>query len=242
MQVIHERCAGLDVHKKQVVACIRLQDGASIEHQVRSFETTTSALFELASWLAENHVRYAVMEATGVYWKPVWHILAEEFELMLANAQHVKNVPGRKTDEPESICTELIRDDAGLGAAPTIFGVGCFGTYTQLQFTGDGTLYLLAASGSGAQVRLGRSDDQGETWSFQDVVIQGLPPNGDVRYFGMTPIKPYTSPDIYDPDQWVFLFSGADSAGLARHSYLGLLELPYGPVRVCCGWGFRKRE
>jgi transposase len=66
--------------------------------QVRSFATTTTALLELADWLAEHRVTHVAMEATGVYWKPIWHLLEEHFELILANAQHIKNVPGRKTD------------------------------------------------------------------------------------------------------------------------------------------------
>lgn len=98
MQLLHERCAGLDVHKKDVVACVRIQTGSSAENHVQRFGTTTSALFELSSWLSSHGVCHVVMEATGVYWKPVWHILADEFELLLANATHVKSVPGRKTD------------------------------------------------------------------------------------------------------------------------------------------------
>ena len=99
MEVLYPRCAGLDVHKKTVVACVRIQQGAAIEHEVRTFETTTSGLLDLSAWLSEKGCTLAAMEATGVYWKPVWHILADgEFELLLANAAHVKNVPGRKTD------------------------------------------------------------------------------------------------------------------------------------------------
>lgn len=99
MQVVHARCAGLDVHKKNVVACVRIQDSQGIQHYVRTFDTTTSALMELAQWLHENGCQDAVVESTGVYWKPVWHVLAsDELKLVLANAEHVRNLPGRKSD------------------------------------------------------------------------------------------------------------------------------------------------
>ena len=98
MDVIYPRCAGLDVHKQTVVACARIAgDGAPMQ-QVRTFETTTSGLLSLADWLESFGVEHVAMEATGVYWKPVWHVLEGHFELVLANAAHVKNVPGRKTD------------------------------------------------------------------------------------------------------------------------------------------------
>jgi len=97
MQVLYPRCAGLDVHKDMVMARVRCV--SKPEHdEVRSFDTTTSALLELGDWLAEHGVTHVAMEATGVYWKPIWHLLEERFELILANAQHIKNVPGRKTD------------------------------------------------------------------------------------------------------------------------------------------------
>jgi transposase len=87
------------VHKESVVACVRLADGRRIDRETRRFATTTARLSELAAWLAEHGVTHVVMEATGVSWKPVWHILEDgPFELLLANAAHVKNVPGRKTD------------------------------------------------------------------------------------------------------------------------------------------------
>ena len=100
MEVLYPRCAGLDVHKDTVVACIRVQGTGSraTTTETRSFKTHTAALLELLSWLEQNECTHVVMEATGVYWKPVWHILAGPFELVLANAKHVRNVPGRKTD------------------------------------------------------------------------------------------------------------------------------------------------
>jgi transposase len=99
MEVLYLRCCGLDVHKETVVACLRLVSGGKVDTDVRTFETTTAGLIALSEWLAENSCTQIAMEATGIYWKPVWHILADgEFELILANAAHVKNVPGRKTD------------------------------------------------------------------------------------------------------------------------------------------------
>jgi transposase len=99
LDVLHHRCAGLDVHKKTVVACIRWvgPDGV-VARSTRTFATTTAALLELADWLAAEGVRHLAMESTGVYWKPVWHLLEGRFELMLVNARHIKQVPGRKTD------------------------------------------------------------------------------------------------------------------------------------------------
>lgn len=98
MKLIHERCAGLDVHKKTVVVCVRIGDGGRVERKLRTFATTTKALLELGDWLLEHQVTHAVMESTGVYWKPVWHVLESFVYLSLANATEVKNLPGRKSD------------------------------------------------------------------------------------------------------------------------------------------------
>lgn len=98
MEVIYPRCAGLDVHKQTVVACVRIAHSGAPLQEVRTFATTTSGLLALADWLDGHGVQHVAMEATGVYWKPVWHVLEGHFELVLANAAHVKNVPGRKTD------------------------------------------------------------------------------------------------------------------------------------------------
>jgi transposase len=99
MEVIHPRCAGLDVHKDTVVASVRLATGREVAVEVRTFATTTAGLLALSAWLAERGCTHVVMEATGIYWKPVWHVLSDgEVTLILANAAHVKNVPGRKTD------------------------------------------------------------------------------------------------------------------------------------------------
>lgn len=99
METIVERPAGLDVHKAQVTACARTptQDGGREEH-IAEFPTTVTGLLTLRDWLAAHGVTQVTMEATGVYWKPVWAILEDEFECILVNARHVKQVPGRKTD------------------------------------------------------------------------------------------------------------------------------------------------
>jgi transposase len=98
MEVVYSRCAGLDVHKKLIVACARMIDGGRIIRMKERFGTTTGELERLAAWMTEHQVTHAAMESTGVYWKPVWHVLEEDFQLILANAQHVKAVPGRKSD------------------------------------------------------------------------------------------------------------------------------------------------
>src|SRR5271154_4585846 len=99
MDVMHERCAGLDVHKAKIVACVRLTIGGKVNRECRTFDTTTTGLLALLAWLSESGCTHVAMEATGVYWKPVWNILSDgPFELTVANAQHIRNVPGRKTD------------------------------------------------------------------------------------------------------------------------------------------------
>jgi len=99
MEVMHERVAGLDVHKASIVACVRLQAGGKSNRQCRSFDTTTDGLLALLEWLVECRCTHVAMEATGVYWLPVWKILGEgDFTLIVANAAHIKNVPGRKSD------------------------------------------------------------------------------------------------------------------------------------------------
>ena len=94
MESIIERCCGLDVHKKSVVACVITPEGQA----VRTFSTMTKELLALADWLKEHRVTQVAMESTGVYWKPVYNLLEEEFTVMVVNARHMKAVPGRKTD------------------------------------------------------------------------------------------------------------------------------------------------
>jgi transposase len=99
MDIIYERVAGLDVHKKTVVACVRTMAGRKVARECRTFDTTTTGLLALLEWLTESGCAHVAMEATGVYWIPVWGVLNDgSFELVLANAAHIKNVPGRKTD------------------------------------------------------------------------------------------------------------------------------------------------
>jgi transposase len=102
MDVLVERCAGLDVHKDTVMAVVRrpTTDGSGREQEVRRYRTFTAALRELRAWLLAERVSQVAMEATGSYWKPVWHVLEAEagYELLLCNPRHVKNLPGRTTD------------------------------------------------------------------------------------------------------------------------------------------------
>src|SRR4051794_39010162 len=97
MELLYERCAGLDVHKKTVTACVWLSAG-KVSHQTRTFSTMTAELLALSDWLQSLEVTHVAMESTGVYWKPIYNLLEGHFELRLVNAQHVKAVPGRKTD------------------------------------------------------------------------------------------------------------------------------------------------
>src|SRR5260221_13052186 len=98
MELLHRRCCGLDVHKDTVVACLRLVSNGKVTTEVRTFRTITADLLKLSGWLAGNDCPHVAMEATGVYWKPVWDILGGGgFVLVLANAGHVRKVPGRKT-------------------------------------------------------------------------------------------------------------------------------------------------
>ena len=95
MEVINERCCGLDVHKKTVVACVLTPEGS----ETRTFRTMTQGLLELADWLVEHEVSHVAMESTGVFWKPVYNLLEGlELTLLVVNARHMKAVPGRKTD------------------------------------------------------------------------------------------------------------------------------------------------
>src|SRR6267143_1259047 len=98
MEVLYPRCAGLDVHAGSVTACARIATDAQVTYDHHTVPTTTAGLFALAEWLTTHGCTHVAMEATGVYWKPVWHILEGDFTLVLANAQHIKAVPGRKTD------------------------------------------------------------------------------------------------------------------------------------------------
>jgi transposase len=114
METIVERPAALDVHKAQVTVCARVPGPSGERVQdLAEFPTTVRGLLALRDWLAERRVTQVAMEATGVFWKPVWYVLEDDFELLLVNARHVKQVPGRKTDvsDAEWLCRLL---EAGL--------------------------------------------------------------------------------------------------------------------------------
>jgi len=114
METIVDRAAGLDVHKAQVTACVRVPGrGRARAQEVAEFQTTVRGLLALRDWLKAHRVTQVAMEATGVYWKPVWAILEDEFDCLLVNARHVKQVPGRKTDVSDAawLCQLL---EAGL--------------------------------------------------------------------------------------------------------------------------------
>jgi transposase len=105
MERMIERCAGLDVHKKTVAACVRVagtKRGQRVQH-VKTFGTTTVELLALRDWLEAHAVTHVAMESTGVYWKPVYYILEEIFTCVLANAAHIAQVPGRKTDVQDCV-------------------------------------------------------------------------------------------------------------------------------------------
>jgi transposase len=110
LERIVQRCAGLDVHKASVTACVRVAaatgEGEEPHQETRQFATTTGGLLELRDWLASFETTLVGMEATGVYWKPVYYLLEDDFECWLLNARHLKNVPGKKTDvkDAEWIC------------------------------------------------------------------------------------------------------------------------------------------
>jgi len=102
MEILHTCCAGLDVHKEIVVACVRRLVEGKVRQEVRTFRTETNQLLALADWLTDEGVTHVAMESTGVYWKPIWNLFEGVFELMLCNAEHIKAVPGRKTDVKDS--------------------------------------------------------------------------------------------------------------------------------------------
>ena len=96
---IVERGCGIDVHKKIIVATIR---GTGIKEQTKTFDGFTESIEKLRDWLKENKITHVAMESTGIYWKPIYNILEDSFEILLVNARHIKNVPGRKTDKKDS--------------------------------------------------------------------------------------------------------------------------------------------
>ena len=103
MEVVHKKCAGLDVHAAFVAVCGRTIKRGKIAYEDARFATTTGALLALKAWLEERGITHVVMEATGVYWKPVWHMLeGPTIAMILANAQAVHNMPGKKSDTSDA--------------------------------------------------------------------------------------------------------------------------------------------
>lgn len=102
MKELLERCCGIDIHKKTAVACIMLGSGKKIKKEIRTFGTMTSDIKDLKIWLKQNKIKHVAIESTGIYWKPIFNVLEDDFEIVLANAKHIKNVPGRKTDVKDS--------------------------------------------------------------------------------------------------------------------------------------------
>jgi len=98
MEVINKRCCGLDVHKERVVACLMIREGGKVLKEVRTFLTMTLDLVVLSDWLKAHGVTHVAMESTGIYWRPVFNLLEDDFTVLLVNAAHIKTVPGRKTD------------------------------------------------------------------------------------------------------------------------------------------------
>jgi transposase len=98
METLHRRCAALDVHQKEIVACRRIVSGRKVQSELARFPTTTQGLLALSAWLAGTKITHVAMEARGVYRKPVWRVLRHDFSLVLANASHIRNAPGRKSD------------------------------------------------------------------------------------------------------------------------------------------------
>lgn len=98
MQILYERCAGLDVHKRSVVACLLFLKNGQPHKERQIFSTMTSDLVRLRDWLKEHDCTCVAMESTGVFWKPIYNLLEEHFQVLVVNAQHIKTVPGRKTD------------------------------------------------------------------------------------------------------------------------------------------------
>src|SRR6266446_4371404 len=103
MEVLHARCCGIDLHKRSITVCVLIREsGRKEQKHLREFATTTSEILNCADWLQSLGVTHVAMESTGVYWRPVWNLLEGQFDLLLANATHMRNVPGPKTDIKDS--------------------------------------------------------------------------------------------------------------------------------------------
>ena len=114
MRQVYKRCAGLDVHKKTVVACrVRIDEQGDCEQEVRTFGTMTHELLQLVDWLLAWEVTHVALESTGEYWKPVYNLLEGNVTVLVVNAQHVKHVPGRKTDVQDAKGLQTVRRIGG---------------------------------------------------------------------------------------------------------------------------------
>lgn len=102
MQIMYHRCCGIDVHKKMIVACLLLITAEGVQKEIQTFSTMVSDLLRLRDWLKAQRCEVVAMESTGVYWKCIWNVLEGEMQLLLCNAQHIKAVPGRKTDSKDA--------------------------------------------------------------------------------------------------------------------------------------------
>ena len=143
MEQIYERVAGCDVHRDQVTVCVRTPGPRGGVHKDKArFKTTTAGLIEMADWCGERAVELVAMEATGVYWKPVYYALEDRFQVWLCNAYHVKNVPGRKTD----LLTELPGPDSRVGVRLPI-GVATFPAHEQRRGWVAGVVRVGCAAG-----------------------------------------------------------------------------------------------
>jgi transposase len=119
MRILYERCCGLDIHQGSIAVCVVIARDGNSEEETRRLGTMTADLLEWAAWLKARGIQQVAMESTGVYWKPVWNILeAEGFDLLLANAQEVKIVPGRKTDQKDSQWIADLHQHCGRVSCP----------------------------------------------------------------------------------------------------------------------------
>ena len=116
METLFKRCAGLDVHSETIVACILIEeDDADVSKETETFPTLTKDWFRLLKWLEKHEVTHVAMESTGIYWRPVYNILEDYFDITLANAQRIKNVPGRKTDVSDNeISFKALHQDGSM--------------------------------------------------------------------------------------------------------------------------------
>ena len=169
MNVLYPRCAGLDVHKDTVVAAVRIAADGPANTEVRTFDTTTPGLLALSGWLAECGCTHVAMEATGIYWKPVWHILSDgDLTLILANAAHVKNVPGRKTDVADAAwlgehgCTHVAMEATGIYWKPV------------WHILSDGDFTLILANAAHVKNVPGRKTDVADVIWLADLLAHGL--------------------------------------------------------------------